>query len=327
MNNEASIVYSKINIKRNIGSYNFVNILSDENKKKLENEVVEYLVSIEKDNQIYDLSSLKEIDRTVFYEEELLTNEFVKKSDGKFVHLLNNNLSILLNDRDHLNIFIVRPDFKLNTSYKIIENIEEKLGKHFNFAASNKYGFLTSNIKNSGIAMKINVIVHLYGLVVAEKIKETVKTFFDRGYIIKPWYYLKEEENYNYFSVSTKLTYGVSEKNLINRFISGIENLIKINKEALQEYYNNNKDKVVDIIFRSFGLVKFANKMDYNEAISHLSNVRTGLELGIDLKIKTENLNKAFLEIKNGFVAKFAEENNISDNDVARMQILKKIFN
>jgi hypothetical protein len=45
------------------------------------------------------------------------------------------------------------------------------------------------------------------------------------------------------------------------------------------------------------------------------------------LKIKTENLNKAFLEIKNGFVAKFAEDNSITDNDVARMQILKKIFN
>ena len=183
----------------------------------------------------------------------MLTKDFYNKNNGKFIYLFNNNLSILLNDKDHLNIFIVRPDFKLKTSYNILEEVEDKLSKQFDFSASNKYGFLTSNIKNSGIAMKINVIVHLYGLVVSEKIKETIKTFFERGYIIKPWYYLKEEENHSYYNVSTKLTYGVSEKNLINRFVSGIENLIISNREELQEYYNKNKDKVVDTVFRSFG--------------------------------------------------------------------------
>ena len=70
MKNEASIVYSKINLKRNIANYNFVNMLSLEKKEKLETEVVDHLDKIEKENKIYDLSSINELDKKMFLDED-----------------------------------------------------------------------------------------------------------------------------------------------------------------------------------------------------------------------------------------------------------------
>jgi protein arginine kinase len=327
MSGNSCIVFSRINLRRNIEKYNFVNSLSNEKKVKLESEVAGYASEIDNSSLLYDLSNISENDKGVFLDEELVTGEFAGKENGKFVYLSDNNLTILLNDNDHLNIFIVKPDFDLSGAYGALEKVEEKLGKRFNFAASNKYGFLTSNIKNSGIAMKINVLAHLYGITATDKLKEVTKLYSERGYIITPWIYREEKENFGYFNITTKLTFGVSEKNILSRFTSGIESLLKMNENALVEHYNKNKEEIVDSIFRSLGLLKFALKMSYKEALEHISNIRVGLALGLDIKCDAAKVNKAFMEIKDGYVSKFAAENEIVDNEKARAEILKKIFN
>lgn len=318
-----SVVFSKINVRRNIDKYKFVKLMTEESKRKFEFDVIDYVSNWNSDTLMYDLSEMGKSSKKQFLDEDLIDNSFYDQEDGKFV-LLNKNISILINDHDHLNLFIVTPDLSLTKAYNDIEVVENKLGRQFPYAVSNRYGYLTSSIKDCGMGMKIYVLLHLYGLVKNEKLEEALKLFTERGYMINEWIYDTEdkEQKSEYYVISSNLNFGVSEKNLITRFLQGINDLIKFNHESLIEYYNKNKIKLVDTIFRSYGILKYAHCINYREALEHLSNIRIGLELELDLPASLNDLNKSFVQIKDGFVGKLAQEENIED-DVARARIIK----
>jgi protein arginine kinase len=119
------------------------------------------------------------------------------------------------------------------------------------------------------------------------------------------------------------LNFGATEKELIDRFTSGINDLIKLNNQLLIEFVSRNKDEFVDKIFRSYGLLRYSNMMDYNEALYHLSNLRIGLILNEKLDISLEVLNDLFIKIKEGYVERFSIKNKIEDGKTAISRIIK----
>ena len=320
-----SIVSSKINLKRNIENLRFVNMLSLDKRKKLEDDLINYISLWDGKGNIYELDKLQDEEKSMFFDEELINKDFLNQKEGKFI-ILPGNVSIIFNNKDHINIYILRQELSLLDSYNTISAIENRISKQFSFAASTKYGYLTSSIKNCGLAMRVTVMVHLNGLVLNNKIKETIEQFNVRGYKISEWNYNNDSKDNNYFVVTTRLNFGVSEENLVIRFINGIENLIKMNMNGLIEHYNKNKDKIVDIIFRSYGILKYCKKINYSEALYHLTNVRTGLELGEKIPVEVNDLNKLFIKIKDGYVNYVAQKNN-TENEAARAAVIKEFLN
>jgi len=317
-----SVVNSSIKIYRNIEKYTFVNKITDVDKKNLELEIIDCLLKKYKELKIYDLSNLKDYEKEFFLNLGYLNKTFFNSNKGYFLVLEDKKISILLNCNEHLTIKIINDKLFTIDTYKIIENFEKYLAKEFQFSATTKYGYLTSNIKNCGLALRTSVLLHLKGLLLNKKTEEITNLYFQRGYIIKPWPYLSDNAINEYYIVSSKLNFGVTEHQLIERFISGIDKLIDINQKELFSYYISNKEEINDNIYRSYGILKYASQIDYLEAIKHMSNLRTGLELNLKIFINIETLNKLFLEIQNGYVKRVAKEQDINENK-ARALIIK----
>lgn len=329
MNDKASIIYSKINIKRNLENYNFVDLLTEDKKKKLEQEVIEYIDTWGEDIRLYDLNILNDNEKKIYLDENLIDDVFYKKADGKFIIFNKIKSSILLNNDDHININIVEDDLTLKNTFDLVDKIERRLSGYFSFSASVKYGYLTSYVKDCGLGMKVYVLAQLSGIKLLKKEKEIFKMYPERGYSIEPYYLIDGKESKikdtDYYIISSRLNFGVSEKNLISRFTQGIENLLKLNKKFLLEYYYKNKDELVDIIFRSYGILKYATRIDYMEALEHITNIRIGLIIGENIPITNKMLNNIFVKIKDGYVTKQSKLFNI-DKQTARANIIKKIL-
>ncbi len=328
MKENAGIVYSKINLKRNLESYSFVDSLSEEIKNKLEKEVIECINTWGENISLCDLKILNDNEKKIYLEENLINEDFYTKKNGKFIVFNNNNLSLLLNNNDHININIIRNELSLESAYNLIYKVEKKLSRYFSFAASVKYGYLTSYVKDCGLGMKVYVLAHLYGIRLLKKRKEVFKKYSERGYSIEPYYLFNDDKetkkrNTDYYIISSKLNFGVSEKNLITRFTQGIESLLNLNKKYLLDYYNKKKDELVDIIFRSYGILKHATRIDYIESLEHLSNIRIGLILGENIPVTNKMLNKIFIQIREGYVTKNSKVFGV-DKMTARANIIKK---
>ncbi|MCK4799016.1 MAG: hypothetical protein KAT05_16705 [Spirochaetes bacterium] len=311
---------------RNFDKYPFVSCMSDEKKKKFENEAINFINDWQQETSIFNTNILNNNEKKIFSDNNLIDETYFETKNGTFIILPVNNISILLNYINHINISILKPMLHIKEGYSDIEKIESVLGKRFPYAASTKYGFLTPYINTCGLALKISALIHVPGLYLAKKIKETFNILSKSGYGIKPWRYDKGTKDTAYFMVSSRLNFGVSEEQLIQRFIKGIENLIEIDQEALIKYYNKNKDSLVDTIYRSYGILKYATQMDYSEALNHLSNIRIGLKCGKNLPIPIDILNRLFILIKDGHVNILAKEKNIGEKK-ARANIIRTLLN
>jgi protein arginine kinase len=135
---------------------------------------------------------------------------------GTFIVIKDKDISIVLNAEEHLLIRIIKQGMLNQEDYKRFEEFEKILSDKFIFSASSRYGYLTANVKNSGLGLKLTVLVHLKGIAQSNKIDETIKLFSERGYGIIPLSFDKEHKETEYFKVITRLTFGVSELELLD---------------------------------------------------------------------------------------------------------------
>ncbi len=327
LNCPAQIVFSKINLKRNLNGYFFEQLLSQNKKEKMETEVIDYLKNLTFKILVFDLDQIDENEKKLFIEDNIIDSQFYNKKNGKFVYLPDKNISIVLNNDDHLNFSAIKNDFNIENQFDNIYEIEKKIGLNFSYSANTKYGYLTSYIKDCGLALKLSTLIFLPGLCLNKnKLDETIKIFIERGYSIEPWVFLDENDKINYFLFSSRLNFGVSEKDLLERFVIGINQLLDIENKTLKEYYLKNNVQLDDIIYRSYGLLRYSRIMEYKEAIEHLSNVRIGLALNHDLNIKAETLNIIMNKIKTGNINIFAKEHNIN-NSASISKVIRSYFN
>ena len=318
-----SFILSRIRIVRNIADYPFTDNLNEDNKNHLENNLLKYISSLKEKTEIFDTSYISKSQVQNFIENSFENNEFFEKKNGKLVIFEKSRTALLLNANEHLKFVNLRNDLNLNDQYKEVNKLESKIGNNFMYAASSRYGYLTQELKNCGLGLKISVLVHLPGIFLQDSYKDTFEDLLKKGYLVEKW--LNDKEDGFYYVISSKLNFGVNEGNLIERFSSGLKSLLTMEKEILMNYYNNNKIELDDIIFRSYGLMKYAVKMDQNEALSNISNILTGLELGLKLDIDMKNINSLVKNVLNGNIALIAEKTG-TDELIARADLIKKFF-
>jgi len=314
-------IFSNIRVVRNIKDYSFEENISQDKKVKLENEIIEYINEFKEKSSVYDTTNLTENEKKYFIDNCFEKEDFFNKKNAKFIFFNKNNIIILLNNKEHIKISITSSELSLKEKYDEISKIDNKIGKKFHYSVSPKYGFLTQEIKNCGLAMKISVLIHLPGLFLQGEENETFKDLEKKGYTVSKW--ITASNSGYFYVISSRLNFGVSEDKLIERFILGIKSLQDIDKNILIDYYNNNKANLDDIIFRSFGLLKFAQKMDQNEALTHISNLMIGIEMGLDLAISKDTLNNLVKEVLDGNIMVMAEKEKSALN-VCRANFIKK---
>ncbi|OHD11327.1 MAG: hypothetical protein A2086_05755 [Spirochaetes bacterium GWD1_27_9] len=312
------ILSSKVRIVRNIKDLPFVDNLNFSEKREIEEMVINFAKKF--NVKVYEINSLTENQKRFFIEKSIEKKDFFYKKEGKFIYFPDDDVYLLINSKEHLKFVNISYEGNLKSQYEAISKIENLLSTNFKFAANQKFGYLTQEIKNCGLGLKFSFLVHTPGLIFQKKTKETFEDLATKGYYIEK--YLSSEESY-YYIISSNLNFGVSEENLIDRFIEGVNYILDVENKNLFNYYNNYKDFIDDIIFRSYGILKYSKKITENEALIHISNLLIGFQLNLPLESFPDNINKLISEVREGNIRINAEKENI-DSEVLRSNIVKK---
>jgi protein arginine kinase len=320
---KASVVFSRIRLLRNFEKFYFTKVLDEKDKSVIENNVIDLVKSWNYKSEILYINKLDNNQKRIFSEENLIDKIYFINEKGRFVFFPSNNISLLINHKDHINMSIIKPNMALKNNYKLIEDVESKIGLEYNYAVSSKYGFLTTQIKNCGLGMKITVLLHLPGICNLNNQDKVFKLFLKRGYYITPADLEKKDKKYeNYFYLSSRLNFGVSENDLVERFILGLKSLLEIENESINKHYLINKNEIVDNIFRSYGLLKYAKRMSFEEVLIHIANIRMGIKLNENIPVNVENLNKVYFKLKKGFINKIVKKEKI-DKETAITKVVQ----
>lgn len=317
------MISSRIRLARNIKGIPFTGRMTVEQKKAVCTRVKEVASAIPGYKFDYiDMENVTAIQAGSMVEEHLISVEFANNREGEGLLLdRKHNVSVMINEEDHLRIQVLGRGEKLATLYETASEIDDALDEKLHFAFSEKLGYLTHCPTNLGTGLRASVMMHLPALHESGLINKIINTVSQVGLTVRGMYGEGSEPAGCVYQVSNQITLGISEKDTIER-LEDIVRQIARNEAALREKMLENIS-IEDRVFRSYGIAREARIMSSQEFMKLMSDIRLGIEGGL-LNLDTKVLDELCIKVQPYTLMLYGGEGmEIRQRDIKRAEIVR----
>ena len=317
------MISSRIRLARNIKGIPFTGRMTVEQKKAVCTKVKEVASAIPGYKFDYiDMENVTAIQAGSMVEEHLISVEFANNREGEGLLLdRKHNVSVMINEEDHLRIQVLGRGEKLATLYETASEIDDALDEKLHFAFSEKLGYLTHCPTNLGTGLRASVMMHLPALHESGLINKIINTVSQVGLTVRGMYGEGSETAGCVYQVSNQITLGISEKDTIER-LEEIVRQIARNEAALREKMLENIS-IEDRVFRSYGIAREARIMSSQEFMKLMSDIRLGIEGGL-LNLDTKVLDELCIKVQPYTLMLYGGEGmEIRQRDIKRAEIVR----
>ena len=268
---------------------------------------------------------LSPVDKLLLVERHLISREHAAKKAGAAVVMnKRQNLSIMINEEDHLRMQSIRSGLQLRAAFKAINKVDTELEKQLDYAFDSELGYLTACPTNVGTGMRASAMVHVPGLVLSEQINQIVQAVNKIGLAVRGLYGEGTEALGNLFQVSNQTTLGEKEEEIIDRLQKVILEIINHEENARQVLLHNKPNTLLDHVGRSYGILRHAYYMNSKEALNHLSFAKLACDLGIYPDSKRHALDELFIETQPAHLQQGSPQRlSTEERDVLRAEIIR----
>lgn len=242
-----------------------------------------------------ELSGLNSVQKQVMVERHLISREHAARGDGSAAVIeRRQNFSLMLNEEDHLRMQSIRPGLELRSAYETLSALDDELSQTLPFAFDPSLGYLTTCPTNLGTGLRASAMLHLPGLVLSDQIGQVLQAVNKIGLAVRGLYGEGTESLGNLYQISNQSTLGESEDTIIRRLERVISQVAQHEHNARQKLLEDDPDMVADKIGRAYGVLRHAWVIDSKEALTHVSLLRLGADLGF-FSPETVHLSDALL--------------------------------
>lgn len=317
---------TKISLLRNIENYPFPHKLSQIESEDIINKIKNIKIDSKdiphEDLVLINMKDVSNIEKTNLVEERTISKSFAESEKGALLYNKNRNISIIINDDNHLNIDICKKGLDLNNVYKIANKIDDIIANKIDYAFKEEIGYLTSCPVNAGTGLKSSVIVHLPILTLQDKIENYRNIANKIGANIKGISSEKSNTLGSMYEVVNQTTFGRSEKNIMESINSLTKDLINNELEARDDLKKYTSIELEDNIFRSLGILQNARIISSYEVMKHLSNIKLGIEMGYISDISIEKIDNLMMGRKPPLrILSYSSESDIQRADYIRKEL------
>ncbi len=287
--NDDIIVSTRIRLARNLTEFPFPRKMSRQDmaeaKKKIYGALDDESGLFPNGLKKLDMSDVDKLERRVMMEKHLISPELAEKNDAAVVIGLDDELSIMLMEEDHIRLQVIKGGFAVREAYELAGKVDDAIERHCSYAFSEKFGYLTSCPTNTGTGMRASVMMHLPALTMTASIDRIVASASELGLTVRGLYGEGSKAYGSMYQLSNQVTLGCSEEEIIDKLIN-IAGQIKKHEEEMRQAIKD-KPEVADRLWRSLGTLRYARSLSSQEAKSLLSDYILGRALGIiDEQIK-----------------------------------------
>ena len=301
-----------------------------------QNELMKRMQEIISGNKVYgklifaDMTSMEAVDRVSLVERHLISPDLAesKGNAGAFINE-NENVSIMVNEEDHIRIQTLFPGIQLERAYRVCDDIDSIISEKADYAFNDKYGYLTSCPTNLGTGMRASVMLHLPALVMTGYMKSILESCNKVGVTVRGIYGENSDAVGDMFQVSNQISLGRKEEETIASIDGICKQIIDREKTLRLQLYKQNVYKFEDRIFRSYGLLLNARIISTQECFKLLSDVRLGVSMGIIKDINIATLNEILVLSQPATLQKISgkqlkeDERDVKRAELIRMKIEK----
>ncbi len=277
---EDVVVSSRVRLARNVQHHRFPNRCAPEEAQEIAEKVD---LAMQQNPMIasfdhFKVSDIERIKRRVLVEQHLISPDLIKnKNSSEFYLRHDEQMTIMVNEEDHLRMQSIKPGFQLGESFDAVMNFESALEENLDFAWHMEYGYLTACPTNTGTGLRASVMVHLPAMKYAHQLKGFFDSLGKIGLVVRGIYGEGSEALGDMFQVSNQRTLGFTEKDAVERLEKVTLNIIEQERNVRNALIKHTPAMVLDGVYRSLGALRYARVMSAKEALQHLSHVRVGV--------------------------------------------------
>ena len=275
-----------------------------------------------------ELLSLDPIDKMLLIEKHLISPDLAaaRKPCGAIISK-DEQVSIMLNEEDHLRIQCLTPSSDIVDAYKRCEDIERIFSSRFNIAFDDGFGYLTSCPTNLGTAMRVSFMLHLPALAMTGHIKGILDACGKIGVAVRGLYGENSEASGNMFQFSNQGSLGRSEEEILMSINDIKEQIVGHESKLREELVRSNNVQFEDRVFRALGILRGARVLSSEEYMRLWSDVRLGVDAGVITDIVINTLDHMLTLIQPAYIQKmFGRMLNSGERDIQRATLVREML-
>ncbi len=294
------VISTRIRFARNLQDYEFPCRLSVEKKCRVAATVKAAALGNPEYSSRFRYISMSELtqeEAVSLVERHLVSPEFISDRQGRGLLLMDNeSVSIMINEEDHVRIQVIRPDLDLEGAFEIANKFDDMLDEQLGFAFSDRLGYLTQCPTNIGTGMRASLLLHLPALRESGAMGKISASLGKLGFTIRGMYGDSNDPKGAVYQLSNQVTLGISEKEAIDNLRDITMQLVVQERNAREAMSQN--ITVLDGLYRSFGILRYAKILTNDECWKLLSDLRFGVEIGIFENIDYDTINRLMIEVQ-----------------------------
>lgn len=228
------------------------------------------------------------------------------------------SVSIMINEEDHIRIRAVVSGNNIREAVRIADRVDDYLDSELHYAYSDRYGYLTTCMADTGTGMRASYILSLPALAMSGRIASIQEEIGKFGVAIRPVYGDDNKSAGGFlYEVSNIKTLGNTEQELIENLDQIVGQIVNLEHKRRTAWVENDRDEVADKVFRSYGVLKFTKMINVKDALTLLGQLKLGSDLGlIGMTGNGADLYRLMMEIQPAGIQKLykcgSEEKEIS---------------
>ena len=314
---------SRIRLARNVEGLNYPHLIKDDKDYA---PIIETITTDYPEFNVIHMNELTDIEKELMNEKFLISKLF-KNRGVTLIVSEDETTSIMIGEEDHIRIQVVNVGRSLEELYEVASDIDDALEKDLTYQFDRQYGYKTACPTNVGTGLRASVMLHLPALTRNKRIKRLRDVLTRMGYTLRGIYGEGTHPVGDVYQLSNQVTLGLSELEIIHHLEEIKEQIIFEETRMRDWFYQNRALTVRDTVFRSYGLLKYAEQMSLEEAAMHLSHLKYGVDMGI-LEIENFEFQTILNQIQRAFIRQNIESVEPAYIDAAenkaRATILKR---
>ncbi len=281
------------------------------------------------DANLYFMRDLSKEQRMALVERHIISLGLAnnEKNGAVIIEKHSENMSIMLNEEDHIREQCVVDGFDLDTAYQKIDKFDNALISNLKIAYDSEFGFLTSCPTNVGTGLRASTMLFLPALKLSGEITGVIDRFVgDYGLTIRGVYGEGSSAQGDIYQLSNTRTLGMSESEIINIVKKATIEMCLIEEKCLDKVKAERGVELFDKVSRSYGTLLYAYSLSSSELMQLISDVKLAVILGLvpahDTKVfdrLTELNSPSSIKISMG-------DCSADERDIFRAGLVKKIL-
>ncbi len=321
-------ISSRIRVARNLNRIPFPQKASRQEQKESFEKIRAVCEEIAyfKGAPILDLQEFDGVDRQFLLERHLISYEHSRGNGVRGLVIGDKELlSLMINEEDHVRLQGMQPGLQLEQAWDILKRIDEEMNKRLDYAFSSEVGYLTACPTNTGTGMRASVLMHLPALVMNEEINKVLQALNKIGMVARGLYGEGTKVMGDLFQISNQVTLGPNEEGIIDNLERVVKQVIDYEIKGRNALSKENKGKVMDTIYRAYGVLINARQISFAETMELLSKVRLGVYFDLELDTELDTLNELMILTQPAHVQEsVGKELSPSRRDFIRAEMIRE---